>query len=121
MINKKVIDNIYKQFSRRPASPEEELDLPLLFRETIEHHTIFLDDNRLIIEDLDETSPFHVIPLAHIHAILDFDRRVAIVLENAIIFFDKLDEGVHIHIRQQGPSLMDRLRMAISSEKHPDF
>lgn len=113
MITKKVIDNIYCKYKKRPESPDE-LNLGLLFGDVFEHHGIMIDENELVINSIDPTSPFHTIPLSHIHAIIEFDEHIAIVLHSSIIFLKKAGSGVHIHVKMPSLSFGDRLRSAFS-------
>ncbi len=120
MITKEVIDAIYKKY-KRPAPSADCLDLGLLFDYAIENHGIYVDEGNLVIDSLGEDSPFHEIALDHVCGILEFERHVAVVLENAIIFLDKADSGAHVHLKPEKMSLMDRLRLSIADEDHPDF
>ncbi len=114
MIQKKVIDAIYKKYRRRPVSPDE-LNIPLLFEQLPEDAGIEIDGNDIIINSIDSRSPFHKIPVNHIHAILEFDEAVAIVLHSSIVFISKEDGSVHVHIKEIGMSLIDRLRGIMGS------
>lgn len=116
MIQKKVIDSIYKKFNKRPASPDE-LDIPLLFEKIPLETAVEIDGDQLIINSIESSSPFHSIPIRHIHAILDFDEAVAIVLHSSIIFINKEDGSVNIHLKDIGPSIFDRLRSIISPDE----
>lgn len=109
MITKEVIDNIYKQCNKRPASPDQ-LNLGLLFEYAIDNHAIYIDDGNLVIDSVQPDSPFHTIPLRNINEILEFENSIAIVLPNSIIILNKHDSGVHIHIKMTKPSLLDRAR-----------
>lgn len=109
MIHKKVIDAIYKKYRKRPASPDE-LNIPLLFEQLPEEAGIEIDDANLIINSIDPRSPFHKIPVNHIHAIIEFDEAVALVLHSSIVFLSKEDGSAHVHIKSVGPSILDRLR-----------
>ena len=120
MITKAVIENLYKQYKRKPASPDM-LDLSLLFEHAIENHALYVDDGNLVIESIDADSPFHELPLDRIHAIHEFDRVVAIVLPAAIVFLNKRDSGVNVHIKAPKLSFLDRMRDRIHPEAHPDF
>ena len=102
MIHKKVIDAIYKKFKSRPASPDE-LDIPLLFE-------------KLVIGSIDQGSLLHSIPVSHIHAIIDFDEAVAVVLHSSIIFLSKEDGSAHVHVKDISAGLFDRLKSAISRQ-----
>ncbi len=115
MIQKKVIDAIYKKCRRRPQSPDE-LNIPLLFEKLPEEAMIEIDENDIIINNIDASSPFHRIPVSHIHAILEFDEAVAIVLHSSIIFLSKDDGSVHVHLKEMRPSIIDRIRAAIAAE-----
>ncbi len=115
MTQKKVIDAIYKKCRRRPQSPDE-LNIPLLFEKLPEEAMIEIDENDIIINNIDASSPFHRIPVSHIHAILEFDEAVAIVLHSSIIFLSKDDGSVHVHLKEMRPSIIDRIRAAIAAD-----
>lgn len=118
MIQKKVIDTIYKKFRNRPASPDE-LNIPLLFEQLPEETQIEVDGNDLVINSVDSLSPFHRIPVNHIHAIIEFDEAVAIVLHSAIVFLSKETGAMHVHIREMKPGIIDRLRDIVSVMSTP--
>ena len=109
MIHKKVIDAIYKKCRKRPASPDE-LNIPLLFEKLPEEAMIEVDGNDIVINSVDRNSPFHSIPVSHIHAILEFDEAIAIVLHSSIIFLSTDDGSMHVHLKDIGPTLIDRIR-----------
>lgn len=113
MIQKKVIDSIYKKFKKRPASPDE-LDIPLLFEKVPLEAAIEIDGDHLVINSIESSSPFHSIPINHIHAIIEFDEAVAIVLHSSILFISKEDGSVHVHLKDIGMSLLDRVKAMIS-------
>lgn len=115
MIQKKVIDAIYKKFKRRPTSPDE-LDIPLLFEKLPEFASVEIDGDELVLPMVEAHSPFHRIPVSHIHAIVDFDEAVAIVLHSSIVFISKDDGAVFVHIKEIGMSLLDRVRTALLGE-----
>ncbi len=109
MITEKVIKRLYKTYRKRPDSADE-LDIGLLFEHLIENHDISIDDEaHLIINTFPPTSPFHRIALSRIHAIVEFEHKIAIVLNSSIIFLNKNDSKTYIHIRQTKPSLLDRI------------
>lgn len=109
MIQKKVIDNIYKKFGKRPASPDE-LDIPLLFEKIPLETAIEIDGDNLIINSIESDSPFYRIPIRNIHAILEFDEAIAIVLHSSILFISKDDGGVSVHLKELGLPILQRLR-----------
>lgn len=114
MINKKVIDAIYKKYRKRPASPDE-LNIPLLFEKLPEEAGIEIDDTYFIINSIDSHSPFHKIPVTHIHAIIEFDEAVALVLHSSIVFISKEDGSAYMHIKSVEPSIFDRLRRVMGN------
>lgn len=110
MITQKVIDSIYKKYKNRPASADE-LDIALLFEHLLDTHDIEIDDHaNLIVNSLPPESPFHKIELSRIHAIIEFEKTVAIVLHSSIVFLNKHDHESFVHIRPPKLSLMDKLR-----------
>lgn len=111
MITKEVIDTLYKKYSKRPKSVDC-LDMPVLFDYAAEHHNISIDPEteELIIRSIDPKSPFHRVPLRHVNAIVPFEEWVAVILHSSIIFLNRKSSKVSIHIRQEEPSIIDRLR-----------
>lgn len=115
MIKKDTISSIYKKYKRKPASPDE-LDIPLLFEEVPEEAGVEIDGENLVFNSIDPSSPFHEIPIRNIHAIVNFDEAVAIVLHSSIIFINKDDGSIAVHIKELGLSLLDRVRSLISPD-----
>lgn len=114
MITQQVIDTLYKQYNKTPKSLDC-LNMPLLFDSAGENHNVSVDfddemNAELIIGSIDPKSPFHRIPMNHIHAIVPFEDWVAIVLHSSIVFLNKKDNRVSIHIRPVKESFMDKLR-----------
>ena len=116
MITEKVIKDLYKTYKKRPASADE-LDIGLLFEHLIDNHDFSIDDEaHLIINSFPTDSPFHRIALNHIHAIVEFEHKIAIVLHSSIIFLNKNDSRTYIHIRQRKPGIIDRILYRDSAE-----
>lgn len=111
MVTKKVIHNLYRKYNKPPKSADE-LDIATLFERAADNHGLVIDEDKLYIGSVDPASPFSEIPLGHIHAIVEFDNVVAIVLGSSIVFLEKYGDGVNVHLKLDGPSLWDRLRMA---------
>lgn len=110
MITKKVIDELYHKYRKRPESVDA-LDIPLLFEHASEQHDIQIDDEgNLVIGSIDPRSPFRQLPLRNIHGISHFDDSLAIVLHSSILFLNKKDAGVNVHIRAEQPSLWECIR-----------
>ena len=110
MITKKVIDALYNKYRHRPDGIDD-LDIPLLFDYAADHHNIEIDaEGNLIIGSIDPRSPFRQLPMANIHGIAKFENTLAIVLHSSILFLNKNDDGVNVHIRTEQPSLWERIR-----------
>lgn len=110
MITKKVIDSLYKRYGKRPDSTDE-LNIALLFEAAHPVHDIVIENERVIINSVGSDSPFHSIPLKLIHAIVEFDEAVAIVLHSSIIFLSRQesDHPVSVHLKDLKPSLKERV------------
>lgn len=117
MITKKVIDSLYKKYSKRPKSADC-LDFVLLFDGVSEQHAVNVDieTDTLLIGSIDPASPFHRLPLSRIHAIVPFEDWVAIVLHSSIVFLNKNNNKVSVHIKEPKPGIIDRLQMMMSKE-----
>ena len=109
MLTQEVIDTLYRKFSRKPSSPDS-LDIDLLFALPADTHNVEIDhDANLIINSISPDSPFHCIPLANIHAIVNFEDEVAIVLHSTLVILEKGTSKVFIHINPPKKSLSERL------------
>ncbi|MCM1109901.1 MAG: hypothetical protein NC336_01690 [Clostridium sp.] len=115
MITKKVIEEIYRKYNKRPDSPFD-LNLGLLFEYAADNHGINLDEEKVVINSIEPDSIFHSINLNHIHEIVEFENAIAIVLHSSIIFLNKHDNKSYIHIRTDRPGFFDRILSRFSSD-----
>ena len=114
MITKKVIEELYKRYSK-PHKGIEYLDMGALMEHASASHNLELTDSgELIINSLDQASPFSRLELSRIHAIVPFERSVAIVLPNSILFLNKKDSGVNVHFKPNPTSFVDKLKWLIT-------
>ena len=116
MIQKKVIEAIYKKFCNRPNSPDE-LDIPLLFEKLPEEPSVEIDEHNLILNAFPSHSPFHMIPIRNIHAIVEFDESIAIVMHSSIIFISKETGMPQVHIKEEPEGIFDRLKRNFAGMK----
>lgn len=111
MISQKVINQLYRQYNKRPKSIDE-LNIPLLFEAVHPMHGIEFEEGELVINSIPLDSPFHRIPLMLVHEIVEFEEAVAIVLHSSIIFLSRSAEAespVQVHIKPIEQSMTDRL------------
>ncbi|MDE6370120.1 MAG: hypothetical protein K2K92_01365 [Duncaniella sp.] len=115
MVNKKVIQTLYRQFNKAPKSPDE-LNIGLLFDFALDNHGICIDEENLYIGSVDPASPFATLALRRIHEIVEFEKVIAIVLPAAIVFLNKENSDVNIHLRleDEAPSMWGRLKRAVA-------
>ncbi len=109
MITDNVIKEIYKKFSK-PHANDEELRLDYFIPMLVENHRIRLEDKEIIIDDLDEFNPFRRFLVSSLNAVLEFDKMVAFVFRNHILFLGKEDNQMRVHIKPEKPkSLFSRI------------
>lgn len=108
MITNEVISEIYKKFDKRPSSIDK-IDFPLLFEKVGIDHDILIDPdtNEMTIGSIEEGSPFRLIPLSNINAIVPFEDWTAVVLHSSIIFLHNKRPQVSVHIKENKRSLLD--------------
>ncbi|MBD5264368.1 MAG: hypothetical protein HDS48_02580 [Bacteroides sp.] len=102
MITDNVIKEIYKKFGK-PHKSEEELNLDYFLQMLNKNHAISRDGMEIIIEDLDEFNPFRRFLIRGINATLEFDKMVAFVFKNHILFLGKEDNQLRVHIKPEKP------------------
>lgn len=108
MLTKKVIETLYRKFNRRPESVYD-LNLSLLFDYLMENHGLELDEEFLTINSIEPESPFHAIPLRHIHEIVEFGDDIAIILHSSIIFLGKHTPSVYIHLKEASQGILPKI------------
>lgn len=114
MITDSVIKEIYKKFAKPHKNPEDlRLDyfLPMLQA----HHSIERKDTgpvvEIIVHDLDEYNPFRRFLVRSLNAVLEFDKMIAFVFRNHIIFFGKENDQMRVHIKPMKPkSIWQKLK-----------
>jgi len=102
MITERVINEIYKKFGK-PHRNEEELRLDYFIPMLAGHHTIKRDHDEIIIEDIDEFNPFRRFLIRSLTAVLEFDKMIAFVFRNHILFLGKEDDQLRVHIKPEKP------------------
>lgn len=121
MISQKVIDQLYRKFNKRPKSIDE-LNIPLLFEAVHPMHGIEFDEGELVINSVPADSPFHRLPLALVHEIVEFEDMVAIVLHSSIVFLSRSADHkspVQVHIKPLELSMTDKLMSMIKRSAMP--
>ncbi|MCM1482695.1 MAG: hypothetical protein NC043_00030 [Muribaculaceae bacterium] len=109
MLTKETINSLYRKFDKRPSSPDE-LDIAILFEHLMDTHDVAIDDEaHLIIGTIPPDSPFHKLPLANIHAIVELADEIVIVLHSSLVILNKDDSNVHVHLRNHAPTVSERL------------
>jgi len=117
MITKEVIQTLYKKYPKR-AKCIDCLDIALLFDTVGVVHDINVDieANKLIIGSIDDKSIFKFIPLSNIHAIVPFEEWTAVVLHSSIIFLNRKDTKVSIHLKPPTRTVADRIKGLFSGD-----
>lgn len=109
MITDSVIKEIYQKF-KKPQRKPEELNLDYFLPILQQHHSIKQLDDEIIIEDLEEFNPFRRFLIRSLTAVLEFDKRIAFVFRNHILFFGKENDEMRVHIKPERPkSLFSRI------------
>lgn len=109
MLTKEVFKSLYKTYDKRPESVDE-LDIALLFEHLFEFHDVSIDmEGNITFNSLPPMSPFHKIPLRNVHAIVNFEDEVAVVLHSSIIVLEKKSPKVHVHLREHRRSITGKL------------
>lgn len=108
MITEEVIKEIYKNYNKTNKD-EEQLRLPYFAQLLSAHHKLNIEDIEVVVESVEEGSPFRRFLKRAICAVLEFDRDVAFVFKTHIIFFSKRDSNITVHIRKEKQGILDKI------------
>ncbi len=105
MITDAVIQEIYKK-NRKPPKDLNDLNLPEALYILRQHHDMTVDSEDLtkaevVLNDMEEYSPFRRFLVRSLHAILHFDRQVAFVFRSHILFLNKNNSELRVHFRTE--------------------
>lgn len=103
MINEDVINEIYKKYSK-PIKDESELGLAYFADILNPHNPIKYNDMEVEIEKLDEFNPFKRFLIRSLNGVVEFDKRVAFVFKNHIIFLNSDSDQMYIHLKPESKS-----------------
>ncbi len=98
MITDRVIKEIYKKYNKAAKNPED-LHLDHFIEMLAPYHHIRVNDKEVIFEDQEEFSPFRRFLLRGLNGILEFDRQVAFVFRNHILFLQKDSDDMRVPMR----------------------
>lgn len=98
MITDRVIKEIYKKYGKAADNPES-LRLDHYIDILSPNHNIKVNDREVVFEDQEEFSPFRRFLLRSLNAILEFDKQVAFVFRNHILFLGKDSNEMRVHMR----------------------
>lgn len=100
MITKEVIRDIYKEY-RKPNTNKEEMQIEEYIKLLSPHHRLKYDGTEIIFEDLDEFNPFRCILVRNLHGIIEFDKYIAFIFPNHILFLSKRSPELHVHFKPE--------------------
>lgn len=98
MITDRVIKEIYKKYGK-PAKNQADLNLNHYIEMLSPLHPIEATDKEVIFQNQEEFSPFRRFLIRSLNAILEFDRQVAFVFANHILFLSKDSDDMRVHMR----------------------
>lgn len=104
MITKEVIRDIYKEYGK-PSDNKEDLRIPHFLKLLEPHHHLSYDGDELVFEDMEEFNPFRRILVRNLHAILEFNKMVAFVFPNHILFLGKRSSELSVHFKPEGEQI----------------
>jgi hypothetical protein len=97
MINDDVIKEIYKRFPK-PAKDKSKLNISYYQKLLQPNNPIAVDDEMIVVEKVEEFSPFKKFLIRSLNAILEIDDSVAFVFTTHIVFLkiNECDFMVHL-------------------------
>lgn len=96
MVTKRVINELYKKFN---TPPDDINVLNLNYHMDIlrKYHPMKVDGDEIIVENVEEYSPFRRMLIKRITGVLEFNKYVAFVMTEHIFFFEKRGKEISLH------------------------
>lgn len=110
MITEEVIKEIYKNYKK--TASREELNLEHFAELLKPHHDLEVTDDEVIVKNIDEFSPFRRFLIRGLYAVLEFDKNIAFVFRDHILFFGKDAPTLSVNFRpekKKGNGFLGRL------------
>ena len=97
MVTKAVIKELYKKF-KEPPEDVGILNLSYFMELLKEHHPMRIDGGEIVVENVDEYSPFRRMLIKRLTGVMEFNKYVAFVMQEHILFFEKRGKGILLHL-----------------------
>ena len=110
MINKKAIEEVYRRYRKKPKGIDE-LNVAILFDSLADVHGLTIEDEKIVLRSVDDKSLFRTIALSRVYGIVNFEETVGIVLHSSIIFLNKKEPKVNVHIKPEPKTFMQKVKM----------
>lgn len=107
MITQEVIEEIYKTY-KKPPKDASELNIDH-FIKLLDFYDLHSDGFEIIVGIQDEFSAFKRFLIRGLHAILEFDKEVAFVFRDHILFFDKEIPSISVNFKPEEKGFFGRL------------
>lgn len=110
MITDAVIQEIYRKYESKKGVEDSELQFYIELLSA--HHDIKEIEAEVFINSLENTNAFRRFLKRALLGIVEFDKDVALVFQNHILFLSKESDDIRIHIRlseDSKPSFFKRL------------
>lgn len=98
MITASTIANLYSSFATAPALFEDR-GLTALMDMAFDTDAVDFDGDRLVFNGIEPSSPLHSVEIERIYGAAEIQGHMAVVLPAAIIFINKADHSVRVHIK----------------------
>ncbi len=108
MITEEVIKELFKNY-KRPPKDKSELRLQYFADLLQPFHDLEVREDEVVVNSLEEYSPFRRFLIRSINAILEFDKIVAFVFSNHILFFSTISDQLNVSLKPQSTSIFDRI------------
>lgn len=97
MVTKSVIKELYKKFNE-PPDDISVLNLSYFIELLKEYHLMKIVGDEIVVENVDEYSPFRRMLIKRLTGVMEFNKYVAFVMQEHILFFEKRGKGILLHL-----------------------
>ncbi|MFQ7039211.1 MAG: hypothetical protein ACLRRG_00985 [Barnesiella sp.] len=116
-LTKRLINSLYKRY-RKPPGNYQELGAEIIFLPYVDLYKISFSGDIMTLACLNCENPFYRVRLKNICGIEILEKHIALVMSSSILFLNRENNGISVHIKEESFPFYKRIIWTIQSWFH---